>query len=92
VNSASPLGNEPAAAMSDMLVSLWSRASVQLAELAGPFEKVLCDDPVGTAPWQAGSAAAKPAKPIELTANPPATSSVFANKTILTIAYAFPSR
>jgi hypothetical protein len=92
VNTALPTLYEPAAAMSDMLVLLLSRASSQFAELDGPrpLGKGLCADPFGTLPLQAGSAVATPAKPSELTANAPATSSVFANETILTMVFVSP--
>jgi hypothetical protein len=92
VNTALPTLYEPAAAMSVMLVLLLSRASSQFAELDGPrpLGKGLCADPFGTLPLQTGSAVATPAKPSELTANAPATSSVFANETILTMVFVFP--
>jgi hypothetical protein len=67
-----------------------SSASSQLAELAGPFLKGVWDDGVGTEPLQVGAATATPARPSELTANPPATSNVLANETILTMTDASP--
>ncbi len=92
MNVALPSAYEPAVAILTMLVLPVSSASSQLDELAGPFVKGVWDDGVGTEPLQVGAAAATPAKPSELTTNPPATSSVLANETILTMAYAFRSR
>ncbi|WP_161600653.1 hypothetical protein [Mycolicibacterium hodleri] len=80
-----PFEYEPAVAILTMLDVPVSSASSQLAELAGPFEKAWCDDAPGTEPLHVGAAAATPAKPSALTANPAATSNVFPKETILTI-------
>ena len=82
-----PFENEPDEAILTMLDAPVSSASSQLAELAGPFAKALCDDAPGTEPLQTGAAEATPATPSELTANPAATITALPNETILTMIF-----
>ncbi len=82
-----PFEYEPAAAILTMLKVPVSLASSQSAELAEPLAKAVCADPAGIAPLQVGLAAATPAKPSELTANPPTASKVVPNETILTMEF-----